>query len=510
MENEDPADPSISNWNRRTDPQDVFPTGEVPGTSPLVMSPDEMREVAHMAIELLVSRVGDLRETTAWEGDFKDALNAKLGKPAPEDGRPAKEVLQKAADDILAFATRLDHPRTFAFVPTTPTWPGVVADFLAAGFNVNVCTWLVASGPSELELVVLDWIRNWIGYPDSAGGILTSGGSAASLDALVAARHEAGNPKHPCVYISSEAHTALHRAAIVVGVPRENIRIIPTDEHLRIDMDALRHAVADDRTAGFSPIAVCANAGTTSSGTIDPLEPMADFCEAEDIWLHVDAAYGGFAIITEEGKRLLRGIARADSVCLDAHKWLFQPYEAGCVLVKDARKLELSFAVRPSVLQDTVWGRNHTNLTDRGLQLSRCFRALKIWMSVQTFGMAAFRQAVSNGMNLARRAEKLIRNSRTMEMVNPASLGVVCFRVNPEDAGLKEEEVDEVNRRILARVFWDGRAFMSSTMLRGKFSLRFCILNPTTTWDDVRETLEAIEEFGREALTQTTGPDNTR
>ena len=470
------------------------------GGSPLEMPADEMRELANAAVEILVRRVETLRENGAWEGDFLDALDASLGEAAPEEGTPAMEVLQRAVNDILPFATRLDHPRTFAFVPTTPTWPSVVADFLAAGFNANVCTWLVASGPSEIELVVLNWFCKWIGYPDSAGGLLTSGGSAASLDALVAARHAAGNPVRPSVYINDQSHSALPRAAIIVGVAREHIRTIPTDDRLRMDLEALRRAVAEDRAAGLNPVAVCANAGTTGSGTIDPLGPMADYCEAEEIWLHADAAYGGFAVITKEGKQLLSGIERADSVCLDAHKWLFQPYEAGCILVKDAANLELSFAVRPSVLQDTVWGRNHTNLTDRGLQLSRGFRALKIWMSIQTFGMAAFREAVANGIELARRAEEFIQESSTMEMLSPASLGIVCFRVNPERADLSEEEVDKVNRGILARVFWDGRAFVSSTMLRDKFALRFCILNHTTTWVDVRETLEAIEGFGQESM----------
>ncbi len=478
--------------------------GPISGGNPLIMPPEEMRELAHSAVEILISRAEQLRDNGAWEGDFWEALAAKLDEAPPEDGRPAEEVLQKAVTDVLTFATRLDHPRTFAFVPTTPTWPSVVADFLAAGFNPNVCTWLVASGPSKVELVVLNWFRKWIGYPDSAGGLLTSGGSAASLDALVAARHDAGNPSNPSVYITDQGHSALPRAAIIVGVQREHIRTIPTDGNLRMDVDALRRAVAEDRAAGLHPVAVCANGGTTSTGTIDPLESIADFCETEGVWLHVDAAYGGFSIITEEGKRLFKGIERADSICLDAHKWLFQPYEAGCILVKDARKLETSFAIRPSVLQDTVWGKNHTNLTDRGLQLSRSFRALKIWMSVKTFGMEAFRQAISNGLDLARGAEEFVRQSPMLEMLYPASLGVVCFRVNPEDAGLSEEEVDRVNRGLLARVFWDGRAFLSSTMLRDKFSLRLCILNHTTTWEDVRETLETIEAFGREAMSRGT------
>ena len=214
----------------------------------------------------------------------------------------------------------------------------------------------------------------------------------------------------------------------------------------------------------------------------------------------MDAAYGGFAIVTEEGKGLLRGIERADSIGLDPHKWFFQPYETGILLVKDLGALERAFAVKHDILQDTIWGANHPNFSDRGLQLSRSVRALKVWVSIQTFGMAAFRSAVYRGMELASRAESYVRASPDLEISNPASLGVVCFRVRPAETDLDEGALDEINKTVLARVFWDDRAFISSTLLHGTFALRMCILNHTTTWDDVRETLESVERFGREAV----------
>ena len=249
----------------------------------------------------------------------------------------------------------LDHPRSFAFVPSEPTWPGVLADFMAAGYNVNVATWLIASGPSQLELVVIDWFRRWFGYPESADGSFTSGGSAASLDGFVAAREAAGHPERATVYMSDQSHTAFFRAAVIAGIRRECIRVVPSDGRFRLDMKALERTVAEDRAAGFNPVAVCASAGATSTGAVDPLEAMADFCEQKGIWLHVDAAYGGFAVVTDEGKRVLRGIERADSIGVDAHKWFFQPYEAGCLLVKDARTLENAFSIHHDVLQDTIW-----------------------------------------------------------------------------------------------------------------------------------------------------------
>ena len=469
-------------------------------TADLQLPPDEMLDLAQRVAELLVERIGNLSGENAWEGEFRQVLDDQLLEDAPEDGRSAAEVIEKAAREILPYATRLDHPRCFGFVPSSPTWPGVLADFMAAGYHVNQCTWLVASGPSHVELVVIDWFRRWLGYPEGAGGLLTSGGSAASVNAFVAAREAMGYPDRATVYMSDQSHSALPRASIIVGIRRDCIRAVASDDLFRMDMDALARQVAEDRAAGFAPIAVAANAGTTSTGAIDRLEEMADFCEAEGLWLHVDAAYGGFAIVTEQGKQLLRGIERADSIGLDAHKWFFQPYEAGCLLVKDESVLKSAFAVRPDVLQDTIWGKDHPNFADYGLQLSRSFRALKIWMSIQTFGMAAFRRAVSNGMELSSQAEEYIHASPVLEALNIVTLGIVCFRINPAESDLDEEALEKVNRVVLARMFWDDRAFMSSTKLRDKFALRMCIVNYSTTWDDVRETLEAVERFGRDAL----------
>ena len=464
------------------------------------MEPALMRDLAHKAADLVVEWSEGLSEKDAWEGEFKKELEEQFMKDAPEDGRSATEVLEQAAREILPVATRLAHPRTFAFIPSSPTWPGVLADFMAAGYNINSATWLTASGPSQIELTVIDWFRSWLGYPDSAGGLLTSGGSAASLNALVAAREAAGNPEQGTVYMSNQSHTVQVRAAKIVGVRPEHIRMIPCDQCFRIDMQALAHAVDEDLAAGLNPIAVCANAGTSSTGAVDPLEAMADFCEKRGIWLHVDAAYGGFTVVTEKGKALLRGIERADSVVLDAHKWFFQPYEAGGLLVKDIRTLERTFTIHHDVLQDTLWGADHPNFSDHGLQLSRSFRALKIWMSVQTFGMAAFRKAVAKGMELASRAGEYVEEHKNFELLSPVTLSVVCFRINPTEAHLDEKALEEINRAVLARVFWDDRALMSSTTLGKTFSLRLCILNHMTTWSDVYETLEAIERFGKEAL----------
>ena len=463
----------------------------------LTMEPQAMRQLADRAIELLIERTTGLDDAPAWDGEFRDAL--QFSSIPPEDGRPADEVLEQAAREVLPFAARLDHPRFFGFIPSATTWPGVIADLMASGFNINSCTWLVSSGTSELELTVLDWMRNWIGYPETAGGLTTSGGSAASVEALVAAREAAGNPERPAVYLSDQAHSALKRAAMVVGVRRDRVRSVPTDDEFRMDTAELRRKIADDRAAGITPLAVCANAGSASTGSIDPLRELAQICTDEGAWLHVDAAYGGFALVTERGKRLLNGIELADSVSIDAHKWFFQPYEAALLMVKDVKHLERAFALGHDVLQDTVWGANHPNFADRGLQLSRSPRALKIWMSVQTFGMARFREAVLQGMDLAQQAAQYVERSPKLELMAQASLSIVCFRVNP-DGEADEATLEELNRKVLAHVFWDDLAFLSSTSLKGVFSLRLCILNHTTTWEDVQSTLDRVVQLAEEAL----------
>jgi glutamate/tyrosine decarboxylase-like PLP-dependent enzyme len=477
------------------------PTEDTP-RSELELPSERMLRLANLAAELLVGRIESLPGDVPWRGGTRAELEPIMRGDPPEHGSAPEAVLERAARDILPVAGRVDHPRFFAFVPSSPTWPGVLADFMSAGHNIFQGTWLGASGPSQLEVVVIDWFRRWLGYPEGAGGLFTSGGSAASLDAFVAARESAGAPDNATVYMSDQSHTALIRAATIVGVRPERVRKVATDEHFRMDVTELERMVSEDRASGLSPIAICGNAGATNTGAVDPLEAIANFCESQGIWLHVDAAYGGFAILTDHGRSLFRGIERADSIAMDAHKWLFQPFEAGCLMVKDVRKLEEAFSVQPEYLQDTRWGRDHPNFGDRGLQLSRSFRALKVWMSIQTFGMGAFRRSIAKGIELAERAEAYVRASDVLEIALPASLGVVCFRVNAPDRVMDDKELESLNEGVQARVIESGTAMMSSTRLRGRFSLRLCILNHHTTWHDVHETLEAIERFGREALSE--------
>jgi glutamate/tyrosine decarboxylase-like PLP-dependent enzyme len=468
--------------------------------SELDLTPEAMLQLAEQAARLLVQRLTTLRDEAPWVGASRRELEPLLQGPPPEEGQDPSAVLERVVADVLPVAARVDHPRFFAFVPSTPTWPGILADFLSAGFNTFQGTWLGSGGPSQVELVVTDWFRQWLGYPEGAGGLFTSGGSAASLDALVVARERIGAPSRPAVFMSDQSHTALLRAARIVGVRPEGVRLVSSDDRFRIRMDALERSVSEARSEGFTPIAVCANAGATNTGAVDPLDDVADFCAREGVWLHVDAAYGGFAVLTERGRRAFRGMERADSVTLDAHKWLFQPFEAGCLMVRDVRELERVFSVRPEYLQDADLGLEHVNFADRGLQLTRSFRALKVWMSVQTFGLEAFRTAVGRGIELADRAGVRIRDSEVLELLSPPSLGVVCFRANPGGDDLDDEALEELNEAVQGRIIESHTAMMSSTRLKGTYSLRLCIMSHQTTWRDVVETLEAIERFAAEAL----------
>jgi glutamate/tyrosine decarboxylase-like PLP-dependent enzyme len=380
----------------------------------------------------------------------------------------------------------------------------VLGDWLATGFNFFAGVWPVAAGPNEIELVVLDWFRQWLGMADGTGGLLTSGGSGANLTAMIAARHRAtaGDASiiaKLTVYASDQVHSSVTRAAWLAGIPRENVRLLASDDECRLRVDALRGAIASDRASGLTPLMVVANAGTTNTGSVDPMHEIAALCEQENVWMHVDAAYGGFAVLTDSGRRALAGIERADSVTLDPHKWLFVPFECGCLLVRDPQRLKSAFQILPEYLADVQGGHEAVNFADYGEQLTRYSRAIKVWMSVRYFGTDAIRDAIDRGMMLARRLEERIRETPELEIVSPARFGIVCFRARPRQ--VDAADLDALNERVLARVVGEGRYFISSTRLRGAFSLRACILGFRTAEEDVDGLVRAVADAARDAHT---------
>ena len=460
----------------------------------LQMDVDLMRRLGYAVVDRVVERWTGLDEDRAWDTANRTDTEARLREAAPETGRDPDEVIDRALRDILPYAGRIDHPRFFAFIPSSPTWPSFLAHMLTSGFNIFQGTWLESAGPSQVELVVLDWFREWLGMPGTAGGLFTSGGSAATLNAMVAARHAADSGERLVLYESEQSHASVHRAARICGFREESLRQVPTDERYRLDAEALARMIRRDRSEGGTPFMVSANAGATNTGAIDPLDAIADLCQREGLWFHVDAAYGGFAVLDESARRGLKGIERADSVVLDPHKWLFQPYETGCLMVRDPAVLRDAFRIMPEYMQDTDMSLEHVNFADRGLQLSRSFRALRVWMSVQMLGVEEFRAAISRALELARRAEARIRASAHLELLSPASLGVVCYRFRPP--GMDASRLDSLNRDIQGEIVESGFAMVSSTRLRGDYALRLCILNYRSTWKDVRAIIERVEEIG--------------
>ncbi|MEJ2538602.1 MAG: aminotransferase class I/II-fold pyridoxal phosphate-dependent enzyme [Gemmatimonadota bacterium] len=469
--------------------------------SELEWSAEEMRALGYAMVDAVVARHAGLRDAAPWRGGDREELEALFREPCPETGRDPHAVLARAVEEILPRAGRIDHPRFMAFVPASPVWPAVVADWLATGFNIFQGTWLGGAGPSQIELVVLEWFRVWLGMPEGAGGLFTSGGSAANLTAVVAARSRAaergGRPGFR-VYLSDQAHSSVPRALRIAGVPDDAVRLIPVDESLRMQADVLEGAMRRDRRQGLLPGLVVANGGATNTGIVDPLEELGRVARDFGAWFHVDAAYGGFAVLAPRGARLLAGIGEADSITLDPHKWLFQPYEAGCLLVRDTDDLTRAFRVSAEYLQDTELGLEHVNFGDRGLQLSRSFRALKVWMTLQVHGRKALAQAVEDGLLLADHAAARVAAEPTLRILGEPSLSIVCFHALPPDGERTPESTDRFNQGIQERIVAEGTAMISSTRIHGRFALRLCILNHRTTKEDVDAVLDRIVELARE------------
>jgi glutamate/tyrosine decarboxylase-like PLP-dependent enzyme len=402
-------------------------------------------------------------------------------------------------DEIFVRVMHVDHPRFFGFVPSPSNFVSAMAEALVAGFNVYAGTWMEGAGAAAVEQAVIEWLRRLCGLPDSAGGLFVSGASLANINALAVARTIVlGGPSaEAVVYGSEQTHSSIQRGLGVLGFAPAQWRALPTDGQWRLDLAALRDAVAADRAAGRRPFCVVANAGTTNTGAIDPLRQLAAWCRAEHLWLHIDGAYGAAAVLCEEGRALLDGLGEADSLSLDPHKWMFQPYETGCLLVRDAGVLRTAFEVVPEYLTDVMGDEREVNYSFRGIQLTRSFRALKLWLSVQVFGREAFEMAVRHGLALARHAEATLRGMVGWEVVAPATLGIVAFRFAPE--GVEAVDQDERNRALVGALIRDGFAMVSSTVLAGRVVLRMCPINPRTTKDDVDQTLRLLDALARRA-----------
>ncbi len=451
----------------------------------------EMESLGQQTLSWVVQHLATLPEQPIGVSASRAAMEALLRRPLEETGRPFSDVLSDFADKVSPYAFRTNHPRFLAFIPAAPTVYSLLGDFLCAATNFFAGVWLEAAGPAQVELIVLDWFKELLGFPPEASGVLTGGGSEANLTALVAARETLSweERSRAVLYVSEQRHWSTDRAARIMGLHPTQVRPIPVDGEFRLSLDALSGAIAEDRQAGRHPWAVVVNAGATNTGAVDSLDAVTGVCHRERVWLHIDAAYGWTAVLTEEGRAELAGIGRADSLTLDPHKWLAQTYEAGCVLVRDGSRLPAAFAIRPEYMQDVEPAEDEVNFCDRGLALTRRFRALKIWLSLQVLGLGWYRRLVERCLLLAELSQRLLEEAGCFEVL-PRRLSIVCFRHVP--AGVTDDRLDDWNLAIVERVRKTGRVFFSSTRLRGRVYLRFCFINWRTTTADVEEAVRLL------------------
>jgi aromatic-L-amino-acid decarboxylase len=458
----------------------------------LEFPPERMREIGYRVVDRIVDHLATLRDQPVGAKGDPAALLAALAEPAPEQGMEFEAVLAQLERDVLPNSMHVNHPRFLSYVPGPGNFVGAMADALVSGYNIFAGTWISGSGPAAVELAAIEWLREICGMPKSTGGLFVSGGTMANLTALAVARQVklGERPEGATVYFSDQAHSSLEKALRVIGVTAANARKIPSGPDYRLPVNELAKWVADDRAAGKRPFCVIASAGTTNTGAIDPLRELSEFCREQDLWLHIDGAYGAAAAISKRGRELLAGIELADSLSLDPHKWLFQPFEIGCVLMRDITHLRDTFRILPEYLKDTQQYSAEFNFTDHGLQLTRSFRALKLWMSIKVFGMAAFRAAIDRGFAQAEFVEARLRSMPGWEIVTPAHLGIVCFRYATAD--------DAAHMRLVQTVLQDGFALITSTVLSQRAVLRTCTINPRTTKDDIEQSLQRLDMLARQ------------
>jgi len=455
-----------------------------------------MQRLGRRIADLVAAHLATLRDRPIRRILPPEHLAALLASPSPRQGRDFEQLLTYLEHQVFPYHASEPNPGYLAFVQGCPTFPAVMGDWLAAGFNFFSGAWAVSPGPNALELLVLEWFRQWLGCPEGTGGLLTSGGSAATLTAVIAARHavvgdDPSRIPRLVLYTSEQAHSSVIRAAWIAGVSRKQVRLLPVDDQWRMDPERLFAAIAADRAAGLLPLMVVGTAGTTNTGSVDPLPALARLCAAEQLWLHVDAAYGGFAALAPKGKQSLAGIELADSVTLDPHKFLAVPFECGCLLVREVRRLEEAFRIYPDYLKDHEPKSGEVNFADRGEQLTRYARAIKVWLGVSFYGTEALGAAITEAIARAEYAEQIVRKSPELEVMAPARLGILCFRAHPRgwESG---ERLDDLNRRVMARVNDGGQYLISSTRLKGEFSLRICTPGFRTTRADIEAVLGQV------------------
>jgi len=465
---------------------------------------DEVRRLGHRMVDDVLDYLRSVRERPVWQRP-PQAVRARLRGAAPRAPEGMERAYRDFVENVLPYPSGNIHPRFWGWVMGTGTPFTVLAEMLAAAINPNVSGF--DDGAALVEDQVLAWLRELLGFPETGGGLLVSGGSMANLVGLAVARHTSAGfdvrrlgqgaaPKGMTLFASRETHNSVLKAVGLLGLGRDALRLLPVDREYRIDLAALRAAIAADREAGLEPFAVVGNAGTVNTGATDDLAALADIAEAEDLWLHVDGAFGALAALAPALRPRLAGMERADSLAFDLHKWGYFPYGVGCTLVRDAAGHKDAFTAAADYLSAVgggVAGRTD-RYADRGPELSRGFRALKVWMGLKAEGTDKLGRLIQQNVDQAAHLAARIDGTPELERLAPAPLNVVCFRYT----GARTGDLDALNRSLLVRLHEDGIAVPSHTMLGGRFALRVAIVNHRTRREDLDLLLRETVRLGRE------------
>jgi glutamate/tyrosine decarboxylase-like PLP-dependent enzyme len=467
----------------------------------LALSPEEFRSIAAAAVDFLTDYYQTVEDRPVLIPTTSREIRAAIDEPLPQAGADFAALVDTLRDVICHYSRHSAHPRMFGYVASPGAGITTLGGMLEAALNINVTSWRSAPSGTDLEHLTIDWLKEMLGYPATASGLLTSGGSMATFAALGAARSAKagvdvvrngvgaiGRPM--CAYVSEEGHFSVAKAAGMLGLGEGNVRMVKTDGCFHIDMADLARLVEADLAGGYLPFCVVANAGTTATGAFDPLPEMVDFARRYNLWLHVDAAYGGFAALAPSARHHFTGIAGADSVTLDPHKWLYLPVGCGCVLYRDPAAARAAFSKGADYTRPIGLERDEAfAYWDYGPELTRPFRALELWMLIKYAGAERLGRAIEENIACAKYFEELIKRCDDFEMLAPVELSVFCFRHTPKGfAG----DLNALNERILVTLQRAGGSYLSNATVRGRFALRGCVLNYRTTRADMERLLEDV------------------
>lgn len=489
---------------------------ETTRTSSLDISREAIDHLAAEATKLVYEYFSTIDARRVFPETFAGKTTTLVDTELSLEGEPLEKIIEECRT-VIDLSRQNGHPRFFGYVASPATPVGAYADLIASALNANITCWRSGPAGTDIEKMVVRWLGSLIGYGDNARGLMTSGGSMANLIAiLVASRHKAGadvsstglwNYERPLtLYVSEEVHMSIPKAADILGLGRDHVRILECDDSLRMNVSALRKAIVEDLAQGLRPFCVVGSAGTVATGAIDPLNEIAELANEFDLWFHVDGAYGAPGALDPAKKQLFRGMDRADSLSLDPHKWLYVPVDAGCLLFRDDEAFRLALSS-----QDAEYIKTHGYSDDEafafwdyGIELSRRFRALKVWLTLRYYGVRKIAEAVTDDMKLAAYLGQLVDEADDFELLAPVELSICCFRYVPPDtraeltkadetaaAGINEQ-LDQLNARIMSAVQTGGRAYISNANVRGRFALRACITNFRTTKADIEETVRII------------------